>query len=94
MNLLDMFFKGGVVMYAILVCSVVMVYIGIERYLVLRKARLDVGQFMMKVRSIFQKGDTRAVLAFCSQKDAPIANIIRRGVLKQDVGDEKVRQAV
>jgi biopolymer transport protein ExbB len=70
------------------------VYIAIERYLVLRKAQLDVGQFMMKVKSIFHQGDVSAVLAFCSQKDAPIANIIRRGILKHDQGDEKVREAV
>ena len=94
MNLLDMFFKGGVVMYPILLCSVLVVYIAIERLLVLRKAQVDVGQFMMKVRSIFQKGDVAAVLAFSSQKDAPIANIVRRGIVKHDLGDEKVREAV
>ncbi len=94
MNLLEMFFKGGVIMYPILLCSVIMVYVAIERYLTLRKAQLDVGQFMMKVRSLFQRGEASAVLAFCSQKDAPIANIIRRGVMKHDQGDQKVREAV
>lgn len=89
-----MFFQGGVIMYPILICSLVMVYVAIERYLTLRKAQLDVGQFMMKVRSIFQKGDISAVLAFCAQKDAPIANIIRRGVVKHDQGDQKIREAV
>lgn len=94
MSLLEMFFKGGVIMYPILLCSVIAVYITIERLLALRKAQLDVGQFMMKLRSIFQKGDVSAVLAFCSQKEAPIANIIRRGIVKHDQSDEKVRQAV
>ena len=94
MNLLEMVSKGGVVMYPILLCSLIAVYIAIERYLVLRKAQLDVGQFMMKVKSIFHQGDVSAVLAFCSQKDAPIANIVRRGILKHDQGDEKVREAV
>jgi biopolymer transport protein ExbB len=94
MNLLDMFFKGGVIMYPILLCSLVAAYITIERLLVLRKARLDVGQFMMKLRSIFQAGDVSAVLAFCSQKDAPIANIIRQGIVKHDQGDARVREAV
>ena len=86
MNLLEMVSKGGVVMYPILLCSLIAVYIAIERYLVLRKAQLDVGQFMMKVKSIFHQGDMSAVLAFCSQKDAPIANIVRRGILKHDQG--------
>ena len=48
MNLLEMYFKGGVIMYPILLCSIIMVYIAIERLLVLRKAQVDVGQFMMK----------------------------------------------
>ncbi len=94
MNLLEMFFKGGVIMYPILLCSVVTVYIVIEKYFALRKAQLDVGQFNMKVRNIFQRGDIGAVLTFCSQKDAPIANIIRKGILKHDQGDQRVREAV
>ena len=94
MNLLEMFAKGGVIMYPILLCSVIALAIAIERYVALRKVRVDVGQFMMKVKSIYHKGDVTGVLTFCSQRDAPIANIIRRGILKHDQGDDKVRQAV
>jgi biopolymer transport protein ExbB len=94
MNLLDMFLRGGFVMYPILLCSLVAVAIAIERFLVLRKAKMDVGQFMTKVRGIYQQGDSAGVLTFCSQHDTPIANIIRRGVLKHNEGDERVRQAV
>jgi len=94
MNLLDMFLKGGIIMYPILLCSIVVVYITIERVLVLRKAQMDVGQFMMKLKSIFHHGDLKGVLTFCSQKDAPIANIIRVGIVKHDQGAEKVREAV
>ncbi len=94
MNLLELFLKGGIVMWPILLCSVAALAIVGERYLALRKARLDVGQFMMKVKSIYHQGNTSGVLTFCSQKDAPIANIIRRGILKHEMGDEKVRQAV
>lgn len=94
MNLLEMVSRGGLVMYPIFLCSVIVVFIAIERYMTLRKAQLDVGQFMLKLKSVFHKGDTSAVLAFCAQKDAPIANIIRRGIVKYDQGDEKVREAV
>lgn len=94
MNLLEMVMKGGVMMYPILLCSLIAAYVAIERYLALRKAQLDVGQFMMKLKSLFHQGDVSAVLAFCAQKDAPIANIIRRGIVKHDQGDEKVLEAV
>lgn len=94
MSLLGIFVKGGILMYPILLCSFVAVYVAIERALVLRQAQLNVGQFMMKLRSIFRKGDASAVLAFCSQKNAPIANIISRGIVKHHQGAEKIREAV
>jgi biopolymer transport protein ExbB len=94
MNLLQMFLKGGVIMYPILLCSLIAVYVVIERILVLRKAKLDLGQFLMKVKNLFQRGDVPAVLAYCAEKDAPISNIIHQGLLKHDQGGERVREAV
>jgi biopolymer transport protein ExbB len=91
---MDYYFMGGALMHAILACSLVVVFVAVERYFALRKARLDGGQFMMKLKSIFQKGDVSALLAFCSQKDAPVANIIRRGISNVDQGNEKVQKAL
>jgi biopolymer transport protein ExbB len=94
MNLMDMMWRGGLVMWPILLCSVVGVYVVVERLFVLRRAQMDAGQFLLKLKSIYRHGDTNAVLSYCSQKDAPIANIVRRGILKHGQGDAKVREAV
>ncbi len=94
MNLLDMMFKGGVIMWPILGCSLIGAYVVIERYLVLRKARVDVSEFMRKLRSLFHRGEVAAVLTYCEEKDAPVANIIRKGLLKHGEGPEKVREAI
>lgn len=91
MNLLDLFDRGGVIMYPILLCLGVALYVTIERYFALRKASLDVRQFMIKVRSIYRQGDVTGVLTFCFQKDAPIANVIRGGILNQNQGQARVR---
>jgi biopolymer transport protein ExbB len=94
MNLLDLMVKGGALMWPILACSLLAVYVIVERLLVLRKAQLDVGEFMRKLRSLFRRGEFSAVLTYCEEKNAPIANIIRRGILKHDQGQEKVREAI
>lgn len=94
MNLLEMMTRGGLIMWPILLCSIVAAYVVIERLLVLRRARMDAGQFMLKLKSIYHHGDTSAVLSYCSQKDAPIANIVRRGILKHGQSEAKVREAV
>jgi biopolymer transport protein ExbB len=94
MNLFDIFMRGGVIMYLIVLCLIVMVYCTIERWLTLRTAQIDVGQFVVKIRNTFQSGGIDAVLTFCAQRGTPIANIIRHGALKHDHGIERVRDAI
>jgi len=94
MNLLEMFTKGGLLMYPILLCSLIAVVIVVERFLVLRKAQIDAGQFMMRLRSVLQKGDILAGINFCAKTNAPIANLMRRGLSKYPEGDERVREAI
>jgi biopolymer transport protein ExbB len=94
MNLLDMMFKGGVIMWPILGCSLIGAYVVIERALVLRRAQVDVSEFMRKLRSLFHRGEFSAVLTYCEEKNAPVANIIRKGLLKHGEGPEKVRKAI
>lgn len=94
MNFLELFSKGGVLMYPILLCSIIALYIVIERFLVLRKAQIDAGQFMMRLRSVLQKGDIMAGINFCSKTNAPIANLMRRGLTRYPEGHERVREAI
>lgn len=94
MSLLELFLKGGVVMYPILLCSVIGMVVIIERYLVLRRADTDAGQFMMKLRNVLQKNDIAGAITFCSKTDAPIASIMRHGLGKYPDGPERVREAI
>ncbi len=94
MNLFEVMTRGGLVMWPILLCSLLVVYVILERWMLFRRARLDVGQFLLKLKSLYRHGDISAVLSYCSQKDSPIANIIRRGVLKHGQGVAKMHEAV
>ncbi len=94
MNFLELFAKGGILMYPILLCSVIALYIVIERFLVLRKAQIDAGQFMMRLRSVLQKGDILAGVNFCAKTNAPIANLMRKGLTKYTEGHERVSEAI
>lgn len=94
MSLLEFFSKGGILMYPILLCSMIAVVVIIERYLVLRRANTDAGQFMLKLRSVLQKNDVAGAINFCSKMQAPIANIMRRGLTKYVDGPERVREAI
>lgn len=94
MNFLELFAKGGILMYPILLCSIIAMYIVIERFLILRKAQIDAGQFMMRLRSVLQKGDILAGVNFCAKTNAPIANLMRKGLTKYNEGHERVSEAI
>lgn len=81
-------------MVPLLVCSLLVVYVAIERFLLLRRARVDAGPFMMKVRSIFRGGDVAAVMTFCSRKDTPLACVVGKGLEKFDQGGGRMREAI
>lgn len=94
MEWFDVMQKGGVLMWLILLCALLAIGVVIERWLVLRRARMDAAQFMLKLKSIYRHADLNAVLAYCSQKEAPIVTVVRRGIAKLNDGDGKIREAM
>jgi biopolymer transport protein ExbB len=94
MNLLSLFLRGGVVMWPILFCSIVGLVILIEKYLVLRKAKVNVDEFMQKLKGILQRRDLRGAVGFCSGVNVPLANILKKGLLSFDEGEQKVKEAI
>jgi biopolymer transport protein ExbB len=94
MNLLDLFLKGGIFMYPILFCSLLAVVIVVERLMVLRKSATDAGQFMLKLRSVLQRGNIMEGINFCSRSEAPLAHILKKGLTKFPEGHDRVREAI
>ena len=57
MNFFEIFLKGGVVMWLILASSVLGFSVVIDRFLVLRKAKINVPAFMVRLRGLIKKKD-------------------------------------
>ncbi|MBV6513480.1 MAG: MotA/TolQ/ExbB proton channel family protein [Ignavibacteriales bacterium] len=94
MSLLDMFFQGGFLMWPILIASVVGVAISIDRYLVIRKARLNAPKFLAAIRSMVKKKDIDGAIQFCMAEKTPASNMIRKGLRKVRFGHNRVKEAI
>lgn len=94
MNLLDIFMKGGVVMWLILACSVIGLAVVIDRFIFLRRAKINVPAFMVRLRGLIKKKDINAAVSVCMEEKSPIANIVRKGLKKYKYGHDRVKDAI
>ena len=64
MRIIMVLVKGGWLMLPILISSLVALAIIIERYIVIRKSRLNVPAFLVKVRGMLREGKIESAIAF------------------------------
>ena len=94
MNLFAIFMKGGVIMWPILLCSVIGLTVIIDRYIVLRKAKINIPAFMVRIRGMIKKKDISGAISHCMEEKSPVANIVRKGLRKYKLGHERVKEAI
>lgn len=94
MDLLSILLKGGWLMLPIFLCSIIGLAIIIDRYIVLRRAKINVPAFMVRLRGVLKKKDVAAAISYCMEEKSPAANIVRRGLKKYHLGHERVKEAI
>ncbi len=94
MELFSIFLKGGTIMWFILACSIIGLTVIIDRYIVIRKARINVPAFMVRIRGMLKKKDITGAISYCMEEKSPVANIIRKGLTKYKLGHERVKEAI
>lgn len=94
MDLLSILLKGGWLMLPIFLCSIIGLAIIIDRYIVLRKAKINVPAFMVRLRGVLKKKDVNAAISYCMEEKSPAANIVRKGLKKYHLGHERVKEAI
>jgi biopolymer transport protein ExbB len=94
MDLFSIFLKGGFIMWLILACSVIGLMVIIDRFIVLRKAKINIPAFMVRIRGFIKKRDISGAISHCMQENSPVSNIIRKGLKKYKLGHERVQEAI
>jgi biopolymer transport protein ExbB len=94
MNLFEIFLKGGIIMWFILIASIIGLSVVIDRYIVLRKAKTNVPAFMVRIRGFLKKKDISSAISYCMEEKSPVANIVRKGLKKYRLGHERVKEAI
>ncbi len=90
----EIIFKGGLIMWPIMLTSVVAMAITIERFFSLRRATIDTREFMDTMRTVLHQNRTQEAIEICDETDAPVARIMKAGILKHDRSKADIREAI
>jgi biopolymer transport protein ExbB len=94
MNLWEFFRQGGPGMWPILALMFITIYISIERWMVLGKAKVDVDKLMSLLKSQIVSGNIRGAISTCEATPAPLTRIIAAGLRRVGGPENEVQQAM
>jgi len=82
-------------MWPILILSIIGFAVMIERALVLRKARINVNEFLAKIRkALMVNRSLRDAVKICEQYQGPVASVMKAGLLKHGQPKEDVEKTI
>ncbi len=86
--------KGGWLMVAIFICSLVAVAIIIERWIALHQAKINAHSFFMEIKGLILKGDITEAIERCRKTPGPVASILKAGMEKHGDPKEEIKEVV
>jgi len=94
MSLISVLAKGGWLMIFIGIFSLIAVGIFIERLMVLRKAKINLNAFLIKIRQYINKRDYENALIVCSNTPGPISKVLEKGIRLRGQSREEIKDAI
>jgi len=81
-SFIDLAMAGGPLMIPLVICSVIAIYIFVERLRTINRANVSSDSFMGKIKELVVKGDINGAKILCAQHDTPVARMIEKGVTR------------
>lgn len=82
------------IMIPLMIMSVIVVYIFVERYLAVKKASQDEKDFMIKIKEYLKDGKIDAAKDMCSRSDNPAARMIEKGISRLGKSQEDIAVSI
>lgn len=101
--MIDLILKGGVAMYPIILCSIVVLAVVMERLWVLRRNRVIPGEFIQNLENLISQKKISEAVFLCQGNHSSIARVIFAGLknagkglwlVKESIEERGIREAV
>jgi biopolymer transport protein ExbB len=87
-------FKGGLMIWPILIASAAAIAVFIERALHCHRAQINSTEFLNGVRTVLKRDNVVEALSICDATPGPVARLVKTAILNRDRGRERVREAL
>ncbi len=85
---------GGIVIVFIIICSVLALFIIVERLLHLHRAQINVPEFLRGLTNVLKRNNVVEAIAICDETPGPVAHVLRAAILRCDQDESSLRHAV
>jgi biopolymer transport protein ExbB len=92
--MLDLYLKGGFAMHPMLILSIMAIAIAVERFVYLKRAKMDAGVFMESINGFVTRNALDEAYKYCEATSVPISRIIKAGLKNQRRGRSEVIRSI
>lgn len=93
-SLFNLLMEGGVLMIPLLLCSIIMVYVFVERFLAIRKATVVDPSFMGRIKDQVEGGNTAAAISACKTANNALSRVVEKGVSRIGKPIEQIEKSM
>lgn len=90
----EYFLKGGIMMWPLLLCSILATTIIIERFINYHRIKIDVNEFLVRLRKHLYVNHMKEALALCEKTPGPVAFVLAAGIKESDHGRIAMEEAM
>ncbi len=84
--------KGGPLMGIILICSIVVLGVFLERLLYLHRASIRIGEFLEGLSLLLERGHVQAALQECTMTPGPVARVLEAALEKPNASRSELKE--
>ena len=93
-TLIDIFFQGGIVMYPLALCSIVLVWLVVDLWMRTGLQKMAPPAQVAQVQDLFRAGDYVGAYQFCKGNTSPFGDVTRVTLSFVGDGEEAVENAI
>lgn len=94
MLFLQLMKDGGLIMWPILACSLIGMYIFLEKWFQFHREQINVKELVKGLINVLKKDGFIEAISLCDNTPGPVAKTLAAAILAYERGEEDIRQAI